>query len=312
MTNKLSTSQIMLIVSLACLPAITVTSLVFGLGILKNILISILFALFFESICLKLRKREIKHSIFDFSALLTAILFSLCLPPDFSNIKILIGIFFAIVVTKHIYGGLGHNIFNPAMVGYVVLLIAFPQEFTNWPTPNNIVNYVYNIFHLDLTNLGVYIQADDISQATPLDPIILTSSINKHLNFLYAFYLINCAWLVSGMYLVYKNIINIRLPLGFLSGLFLTSLMSYYLVGGLYNPIQHIFLGASMMGAFFIITDPVTASVTRHGQYVYSITAGMLCFLIREYGGYPDGVAFAVLFMNTWVPLINKLTAKYK
>ncbi len=102
------------------------------------------------------------------------------------------------------------------------------------------------------------------------------------------------------------------MPVGFLAGIFTTSLLSYYIAGGLYNPFSHLLLGGSMMGAFFIITDPVTASITRYGQYIYSIAAGVLCFLIREYGGYPDGVAFAVLFMNTWVPLINRVTAKYK
>lgn len=295
----------MLIVILACLPAIVINSLLFGIGILKNILISLISAIFLESICLKSRKRDVISHLSDFSAILTAILLSLCLPPDFSSIKIFIGLFFSIVVTKHIYGGLGHNIFNPAMVGYVVLLIAFPQDFTHWPTPNNL--YINETISLEL-----FSRADDISQATPLDPIILANSINNQLNQLYTFYLINIAWLIGGIYLVYKKIITPRLPTGFLTGIFTTSLLSYYIAGGLYNPFSHLLLGGSMMGAFFIITDPVTASVTRYGQYIYSIAAGVLCFLIREYGGYPDGVAFAVLFMNTWVPLINKVTAKYK
>lgn len=289
--NSLSTSKIMQIVILSTIPAIAASIYCFGEGVLFNILYSVTFCILLESIILKFRNKNIINSILDFSAVLTAVLFAICLPPDFSIYKIFLGCFFAIIIAKHLYGGLGHNIFNPAMVGYLVLLVSFPQDFTNW----TIANYV-NLEHINLL-------ADDISQATPLDPIF-----NKNNNMLYNFYFINSLWLISGLYLIYKKIVPIALPLGFLLGIFTPAAINAIFYTSTYNPLQNLFLGATMIAAFYIITDPVTASVTKSGRWIYSLLAGIICYLIREFGGYPDGVGFAIIFMNTWVPLINKLT----
>lgn len=292
----------MLLVITSCLPAISISSLIYGYGIIKNITYSVLFAIILEFFCLKLRDKSFSNSIatlLDCSAILTAILFAMCLPPDFSLFKIFIGMIFAIVVAKHLYGGLGHNIFNPAMVGYLVLLVSFPVDFTNWTMQDNILEYFTNLTHFSAV-------ADDITQATPLDPIF-----TKNIHTLYNIYAINIAWLLGGLYLVYKRIVPLVLPLGFLLGLFITSSVIFTTTDNiLYSPFQQLLLGSTMIAAFFIITDPVTAAVNTTGKFIYSFLAGLLCCLIREFGSYPDGVGFAILFMNSLVPLINKMTAE--
>lgn len=282
----------MLLVIVACLPGIMVSCYFYGLGIIINIMISVTASLAIESLCLKLRHKNVLHGLTDLSAIVSAILLALCLPPYFGLSKIIIGAVFAIVVAKHLYGGLGHNIFNPAMVGYLVLLVAFPQDFSNWQLSENINNFT-------LLDLNI----DALSQATPLDPIYSAN------NNIIITYIINISWLLGGIYLLSRKFIPIALPAGFLAGIFVASSLAYIVNSDLlYNPVQHLFLGSTMMAAFFIITDPVTASTTRKGRWLYSISAGLICFIIREFGGYPDGVGFAVLFMNFLSPLINKIT----
>ncbi len=283
MKNRLTTNQLMLRVILALLPGISVLTYFFGLGIIFNIIYTSTFALLLESFCLKLRQKNILAVIQDNSALLTAVLLAVCLPPNFNIIKIFIGVAFAIVIAKHLYGGIGHNIFNPAMIGFIVLLVAFPQDFTQWP---NLISI-----------------ADDISQATPLDPSFTSTNIAYSM----PFYLINLAWMLGGLYLLFIKIVPLTLPGGFITGL----LISGFLIKLRYPDfpvIEQLFLGGSMLGAFFIITDPVTAATTPRGRLIYSILAGIFCNLIRKFCGYPDGVGFAVIFMNTWVPLINSLS----
>ena len=294
----------MLHVILGCTPAIITSSYFYGIGYIHNILWAILFAVISEGLFIAIRHYKEQHllilisdNILNYSAILTAILLSLCLPPDFSPSKILIGIIFAIIITKQLYGGLGHNIFNPAMMGFVILLIAYPAAFTNWPAPTDLFSFLDN---------GASTLADDVSQATPLDPVFN----NKH-QMLYIYYIINFSWLLGGLYLIYRKIINLVLPVSFILGIIITSSILYYINQSItYHPLSQLLLGGTMMGAFFIITDPVTASTTLLGRWIYGMLAGVFCILIRQYAGYPDGVAFAILFMNIWVPLINKLTIK--
>lgn len=310
-TNKTpNTSNIMLTVILACVPGIILNHFIYGNGILLNIIYSIIFALIIEALCVILKnnsRKQIKTTLLDYSAIITAILFAICLPPNFSIYKIFIGMIFAICICKHIYGGLGHNIFNPAMVGYVILLVSFPDDFTNLPIQNSIIDIFSNSHPIDF---------DDISQATPLDPLIKRGDFslnidvsNIYLTSLYNVYISNIIWLISGLYLVYKKIIPIILPIGFLSAIFITAFL-IQLSGNsiIYSPFQHLFLGSTMLAAFFIITDPVTAASNTLGKLIYSFLAGLFCYLIREYGSYPDGIGFAVIFMNSLVPLINKMT----
>lgn len=293
-TNK--TSSIMLNVILALLPGIAVLIYLYGLLIITNLLAAIGFALFLESVCLKLRHKNILFSLKDYSAIVTAVLLAVSLPPSIGLDKIFIGVVFAIVIAKHLYGGLGHNIFNPAMVGFLVLLIAYPSSFTNWAMAPNLDFSFFNSLNF----------ADDISQATPLDPAFSKNTTA----YLLPYYLINLSWLLGGLYLLYRKIIPWTLPLGFLIGIAGMSIILWALGNPSFNPLQQLFLGGSMLGAFFIVTDPVTAATTPIGKWIYSVLAGVFCILIREYCGYPDGVAFAIIFMNTWVPLINKLTIK--
>ena len=292
--HPLKTKMIMLQVILATLPGLFVISYIFGFGIIQNIIYAIFMSQILEATCLYYREKPIFNGLNDYSALVTAILLAACLPASFSVFKIFIGLFFAIVVAKHLYGGLGHNIFNPAMVGYVVLLIAFPTDFTHWP----VAHYIFP--EQDLISM-----TDDISQATPLDPIV---SYNFY--HLKEFYLMNTAWLIGGIYLLIRKIIPISLPFSFLLGLFITAAITYGMDNTGYYPQQHLFLGATMIGAFFIVTDPISAPVSISGRWIYGLLVGIICYLIRAFGKYPDGLAFAILFMNTWVPLINKITIK--
>ena len=188
------TSQIMLQVLLALLPGILILSYLFGLSILSNIIVAILFAIGLEAFCLKVRQKNILFALQDNSALVTAILLAICLPPHIGVFKIFIGLVFAIIVAKHLYGGLGHNIFNPAMIGFIVLLIAFPQDFTNWPL-------VHNLNFDSLSN------ADAISEPTPLDPAF-TSNHALGSSYLLAYYSVNLGWLIGGLYLLFKKLLH--------------------------------------------------------------------------------------------------------
>ncbi|VFP81709.1 electron transport complex subunit RsxD [Candidatus Erwinia haradaeae] len=332
--NQNRTSRIMLFVLLATLPGIITQYYFFGWGNLIQILISSIIATIAEAVILYLRQYPIIETLKDNSALLTALLLGISIPPLAPWWVITIGTLCAIVIAKHLYGGLGQNPFNPAMVGYVILLISFPVQMTNWLPFKNTHNITGSfiesldiIFHFDTIYAPsitpkFQLNIDGFSQATPLDSFktnlhskhtqeqLLTDSMNKQkmeVNLEYRW--INAAFLCGGLFLLITRIIYWQIPAGFIGSLTLFSALGYFYDPEiLLPPITHLFSGATMLGAFFIATDPVTASTTNYGRLIYAILIGLMTWLIRSYGGYPDGVAFAVLLANICVPLLDYYT----
>ncbi|ENT8825773.1 electron transport complex subunit RsxD [Proteus mirabilis] len=329
--NQQSTSQVMLWVILAAIPGILCQLYFFGLGTLYQIILAIIVALLAETICVKLRKEDPLLYLKDNSALLTGILLAISIPPLAPWWIIVLGTFFAVVIAKHIYGGLGQNPFNPAMVGYVVLLISFPVQMTSWMPPIELQAVSYNfidslsIFFTGHTPSGLTLEdlrrsVDGITQATPLDSFktgLLTHSIDEVLvtpilqgGFAgMGWQWVNVAYLVGGVILLYKRIISWQIPVAMLTLLGVCSLISWGIDATRYSqPLLQLFSGATMLGAFFIATDPVSASTTPKGRLIYGAIIGLLVWIIRVYGGYPDAVAFSVLLANIAVPLIDSYT----
>lgn len=323
-TNAPSVSMIMLKVLLALVPAIIAYVWVFGGGILITLVLASATALASEALVLKWRNRPIKPFLLDGSALLTAWLLALSLPPLSPWWLVVVGTAFAIVVAKQLYGGLGYNPFNPAMVGYAVLLISFPVLMTHWPAPLELadikLSFAEQAQYIFGSVLPAGMQLDAVSMATPLDYLktqltlhhqVQEISTSEQFGYLGAkgTELVVIAYLLGGLYLLQQRIISWHLPTAFLVVL---SAMSgaFYLADAsqFANPTFHLFTGASMLGAFFIITDPVSGPTTPRGKLVFAAGVAILTYLIRVYGGYPDGVAFSVLLMNMCVPLIDAWT----
>ncbi len=323
-TNAPSVSMIMLKVLLALVPAIIAYVWVFGGGILITLVLASATALASEALVLKWRNRPIKPFLLDGSALLTAWLLALSLPPLSPWWLVVVGTAFAIVVAKQLYGGLGYNPFNPAMVGYAVLLISFPVLMTHWPAPLELadikLSFAEQAQYIFGSVLPAGMQLDAVSMATPLDYLktqltlhhqVQEISTSGQFGYLGAkgTELVVIAYLLGGLYLLQQRIISWHLPTAFLVVL---SAMSgaFYLADAsqFANPTFHLFTGASMLGAFFIITDPVSGPTTPRGKLFFAAGVAVLTYLIRVYGGYPDGVAFSVLLMNMCVPLIDAWT----
>ncbi|MCU4676481.1 electron transport complex subunit RsxD [Catenovulum sp. 2E275] len=327
---KRKTSDVMLAVILACIPGILAQVWYFGIGVLVQIALAITAALLTEIICLRQRNRSFMQ-IKDNSALLTGLLLGICLPPLAPWWIAVIGACFAIVIAKQIYGGLGQNLFNPAMAGYVVLLVSFPLAMTLWLPPLNLIEYSLSAWDMILVIFTGYsdqgyslaqfrTSLDGITMATPLDAIktglsnqqtyqeILQQNIFNH-DFGIGWMQVNLAYLLGGLWLLQRKIINWRIPLTFIASLFLLSGICYLASPqSIADPLMQITSGATMFAAFFILTDPVTASTTPKGRIIYALLVASLVFVIRNWGGYPEAVAFAVLLANMCVPLIDYYT----
>ncbi len=323
-TQAPSVSSIMLKVLLALIPGLLAYLWVYGGGILVTLTIAIASALFFEFVLLKWRGRPVKPFLSDLSAVVTASLLALSIPPLAPWWLVIVGVFFAIAVAKHPYGGLGYNPFNPAMVGYAALLISFPILMTKWPAPLSLVStdlsFLQQLSFIFTGQLPPDVAIDAVTAATPLDHLKTQLMIDRSAQSIFAdpiygvlggksHEIIPLAYLVGGFYLLRERIISWHLPVAFLSTLAVIALfMSVISSATQAGPFFHLMTGAAMFGAFFIITDPVSGSTTPKGKLVFAAGVGLLTWLIRVYGGYPDGVAFAVLLMNMCVPLIDTMT----
>ncbi len=296
----------------------------FGWSILFNIVVSIIAAVAAEAFVLRLRDREIKPVLSDGSAIVTGLLLGLSLPPLVPWWIPVIGIFFAIVIAKQLYGGLGYNPFNPAMVGFVVLIVSFPLQMTIWSPPwgigHELLSFTDALRLFFLESLPAEQSLDAISMATPLDDAKTQISQNfmwseVSSNPLYGNYggygweWINLAFLAGGLWMWQQGTIAWRIPVTMLSTLFGISLLFHIAdTDAFVSPVFHLFSGATMLCAFFIATDPVSAATTPRGRIYFGIGIGILIFVIRTWGGYPEGVAFAVLLMNMAVPAIDYYT----
>jgi electron transport complex protein RnfD len=285
----------------------------FGWGTLFNLMIAIPAALLAEAAVLKARGYNVRFALRDWSAVVTAVLLALAIPPTSPWWLIVIGIIAAIVVAKQLYGGLGMNPFNPAMVGYVVLLISFPLEMTRWIGPHEAPSW-FDSFRMVLASANV----DAFTGATPLDSFRTWAGNAEQLQALPILHgefaslgweWVNIAFLIGGLYLLARKIISWHIPVAMLAGMALIALPFWLFDDARYaSPLFHLFSGAAMFGAFFIATDPVSAATSRYGRLIYGALIGVLVWIIRSHGGYPDAVAFAVLLMNLAAPTIDYYT----
>lgn len=326
-----TTNQMMRLVAYATIPGLLTQIYFFGWGSLIQAIICISTALFAEALVLSLREKPIRRTLSDGSAMLTGLLLALSIPPFAPWWIAVIGTLFAIIIVKQLYGGMGFNLFNPAMAGYVVLLVSFPVAMTNWLPPAELLQQplaigdaflaVFTGFTYDGYNLTqLKMAVDGITMATPLDHFkteqvlnLTTSEIIE--SPLYRDYggtgwmEVNIAFLVGGLALLKLGIIRWHIPVAVIGSLALCSLIGVAISPDQTYPVSYGLLsGATMFAAFFIATDPVSASTTNLGRIIYGVFIGAMIYIIRIWGGYPDGVAFAVLLANMCVPLIDYYT----
>jgi electron transport complex protein RnfD len=255
---------------------------------------------------LSIRKHPIKPAISDGSAALSAILLAISIPSIAPWWVVVIGTAFAIIFGKQLYGGLGNNPFNPAMLGYAFLLISYPLQMTTWAGEfiglSQAIDVIFNLSSVDA-----------LSGATQLDDVKTQLALGKMVSELDVYSIsqawINLGFLLGGLYLLFRRVITWHIPAAFITGVVIVSSMLFLINDQIYLPVQnHLMLGATMLGAFFIATDPISGSTTPKGRLIYGFLIGVLVVVIRVFGGYPDGVAFAVLLMNITVPLIDYYT----
>lgn len=304
----------------ALLPGLALYIWFLGWGILINILLASLTAFICEAILLWLRNYPLRPFLTDGSALVTAWLLGMALSPYVPWWITVVGTSFGLIFSKHLYGGLGNNPFNPAMVGYAVMLISFPAEMSRWPSllnvdPPSLLESLKIIF-LTPSFEGL----DALTSATPLDTIktglkqfhtLQEIQVNPLFGYLAGNKLewITLAFLLGGLWLIFRRVITWHIPLAMLGSLFLVSGLFFLLDTSRYpSPLFHLFSGGSILGAFFIATDPVTAATSNQGRLFYGAGIGLLTYVIRTWGGYPDGIAFAVLLMNLTAPTIDYYT----
>jgi electron transport complex protein RnfD len=315
-----SVAQIMLKVLLALLPGIALYVWYFGPAILVSITLASLTALGSEALMLRLRNRPVAPFLKDNSALLTAWLLALSIPPLAPWWLVVVGTAFAIAIAKHLYGGLGNNLFNPAMVGYAVLIVSFPAQMTHWVAPHGLGQFEPGFLQqLEYIFLGVLpdqASLDAITMATPLDTLKTHLHLGEPVRQILAMPIYGqfgghgsemVAWgfLFGGLYLLAARIISWHIPVAYLGTLFVIAGIFHLFDPAHYAaPLLHWYSGAAMLGAFFILTDPVSSPTTSKGRLIFAAGAALLTYLIRVFGGFPDGVAFATLLMNICVPLI--------
>ncbi len=315
--------RVMLQVILALIPGTLVMTWYFGWGLLINMALAVTFAVAAEAAVMHLRGRPALSTVTDLSAVVTALLLAIAIPPTLPWWLTLVGVLFAIVVVKQLYGGLGYNPFNPAMAAYVFLLISWPVAMTTWLPPHMLTDHPLSLVEslqaifLSTPPGGTW---DAISAATPLGEMRNQLGENRMISEIRQSPLwgdfggrgwewVGNWFLVGGLYLVWKRIITWHIPVAFIAGMLFVAGTLWALDAQTHPfPAFHLFSGGAILGAFFIATDPVTACTTKKGQLIFGAAIGALVVVIRTWGGYPDAVAFAVLLMNIAAPTIDYYT----
>ena len=319
-----SVQQVMLKVLLALVPGIAAYVWFFGAGILVQLAIASAAALAGEAAMLAIRGKPKALFLTDLSAIVTAWLIALTFPPIVPWWLTVTGTLLAVVVVKQLYGGLGQNPFNPAMAAFCLMIVAYPALMSQWPAAGQLDFAT----QLQLIFGGVR-EVDAITGATPLDALrtALRGATNPDSPFhgLRASQLqdgpafgmmggkggewVAFGYLVGGLWLIQQRIITWHIPAAFCGALFVVAGLMWGLhPEGFASPLFHLASGGAMIGAFFILTDPVSGATTARGKLLFAAGAAVLTFVIRAFGAYPDGVAFATLLMNILVPIIDMKT----
>ena len=292
---NLNTQRIMLLVLAALFPGVIALSYFYGMQYWLNLTFALAFGSCVEALCLKLQRRTLTPELTDGSTPVTCVLLCCALPPGTPLWIIAIGVVAAIGLAKHLYGGLGNNLFNPAMVGYAVVLVSFPKELALWPIP------------LDGTTAATALTSFKYRQGATVDEIwVIDQGFGSFGG--YGWEWVNFCFLIGGALLVALRIAQWRVPVAMLASLTLFALIGYDngSSDSLGSPMFHLFTGSTMVVAFFVATDPVTHPTTHRGQLLFGCLVGCLTFAIRVFGNYPDGAAFAILLANSATPYLDK------
>lgn len=310
--DKTTVKTVMWSVVIALLPAVLWGVFYFQARALYLILTCIVTAVLSEAVSQKITNRPI--TIADGSAFLTGLLLALVLPPTFPLWAGALGALVSIVIGKQLFGGLGYNIFNPALLGRAFLSVAFPVFTTTWAIPslNPIKLFSEGKFY-------AFFAGDTITGATPLALAlpkfgVLNPNLPSYLE-LFIGMRGGCIGEVSALalfigaaYLLARKYIDWRIPLGYMGSVLIVSSFLWFFNKSYPTPLFHILSGGLIIGAFFMATDPVTSPITRKGRWILGVGAGILTISIRMWGGYPEGVMYSILMMNAFAPLIERLT----
>ncbi len=323
--EKTSVRRTMLLVVCALLPATLFGLYQFGWPAIFLFVITLVTALLAEAVALQLAGRPVMPYLTDGSALLTGWLLAMALPPWAPWWIGVVGGLLAIVVGKQVFGGIGQNLFNPAMVARVALLISFPLEMTLFNPPLPLLSAEAPGFMDSLAiTFGSSTHLDAVSSATPMGH--LKTELGRGLGLDEVAAGVAPLWqmaigstagslgetsalllLLGGAFLLYKRIISWHIPLAMIGGLMLPAALFYFIdPDGFIDPLTHLLSGATVLGAFFIATDLVTSPVSTRGQLVFGAGCGLLVYVIRTFAGYPEGMAFAIMLMNACTPLIDR------
>ena len=312
LTTTRTTPVLMRDVVIALIPALIAAVLFFGLNALLVIVTSVaacvLFEYFFSRYVFKTG-----NTTGDWSAVITGLLLAYNLPSSMPVLMILIGAFMAIVVAKLCYGGLGKNLFNPALVGRVFLFISFPVQMTHWPRPD-FMNFLSSDAQTAATTLGILKHLDAQTSATALTAG--QHSLHELPGYwqMFAGNIGGCLGEVSALalllglfYMLWRRVITWHIPFYYTSTVFIFTAVLYLVTGDVrYEPVTHLLSGGLMLGAIFMATDYTTSPMSKNGQVLFAVGCGVLTVIIRLYSAYPEGVSFAILIMNAFVPLIDK------
>jgi electron transport complex protein RnfD len=311
-----SVQSVMLSVLLALLPGVAAYMSQVASGIAVNLLIATVTALAAEAAVLRLRKRPVGPALSDLSAVVTAWLVVLCLPPIVPWWITVLGVLVAIVAVKHLYGGLGQNPFNPAMVAYCTLIVAYPSLMSQWPSAGQLdfqtqlelilggardLDAITGATALDTLRTGLRAGSTDVEAILQLDAFGALGGRGWEW--------VALAYLVGGLLMLARGIITWHMPVAFLTALAAISGAFWLAHPAQYaSPLFHLASGGAMLAAFFIVTDPVSGATTPRGKLIFAAGIGIIAYLIRAFGAFPEGIAFAVLLMNICVPLIDMKT----
>lgn len=295
--DKDSVPKIMSAVLISLFPAFLASLYFYRLRALGLLLSCVIPCLVTEALFLKLRKKSL-HPLRDGSAIITGVLLAMTLPPSLPLDSAAIGAVVAIAIGKQVFGGLGYNIFNPALVGRAFLQTAFPVAMTTWIAPVTL--------KIDTTTFATPLASLKFHNAVALGTLpplkdLFWGNIGGCLGETSAF-----ALLLGGLFLLSRRVINWRIPLGII--LSLSAFTGFFWVtnpGKYANPLFHILAGGLLLGAIFMATDLVTSPIVSLATWIYSLGIGFLVGLIRLFGGYPEGVMYSILIMNAFVPLLN-------
>ena len=311
-----SVQTVMGLVLLALLPGIAAYVWQVAAIILVNLLIATITAVLAEAFILWLRKRPLMPALSDLSAVVTAWLVALCLPPIVPWWLTVIAVLIAIVAVKHLYGGLGQNPFNPAMVAYCSMIVAYPALMSQWP-PAGVLSFDAQLALV----LGGAREIDGITGATALDA--LRTGLRSGTTDVYGILQqgafgtvggrgwewLGAGYLLGGLFLLWRRVITWHMPVAFIAGLGLIAALFWWFDPSRFaSPLFHLASGGAMLAAFFIVTDPVSGATTPVGKLLFAAGVGIIAYLIRAFGAFPEGIAFAVLLMNMCVPLIDMKT----